>query len=169
VSKHSIQRGIVREFLATMGIVLLLTASALLSTTFYQFQHQTEKNLIGLTRFIGGNIQTPLLVGDEGSALQSLGALEVQGEIEAAIVYGRDGQIFAKWVRSDVVDFQPPREIRFEPRWSREHIDFASKIMLGDEEIGAVFIRADTRRARSFLLMSVGVVSTVLLISFFLC
>jgi len=169
VGQASIQRRIGREFFATTGLVLLLTAGALLTTAFFQFQTLTDENLMALARVIGGNSEASLLFNDEQSAMDTLSALKAEESIEAAIVYDGDGLIFAKYVRSDIADFRPPREIFFEPHWSRNHIALASKIMMGNENIGVVFIRADTNEAKSFLFMSIGIVLSVLVISLFLC
>lgn len=169
VGQDSIQRRVGREFFATTGLVLLLTAGAFFSTTFFQFQNMTDENLMALARVIGGNSEASLLFDDEQSAIDTLRALKAEESVEVAIVYDSDGLIFAKYVRFDVGDFRPPREIFFEPRWSRDHIDLASRIMIGDEQIGAVFIRADTHEVTNFLFISVGIVLSVLLISIFLC
>jgi len=169
VGQASIQRRIGREFFATTGLVLLLTAGALFATAFFQFQTVTDKNLMALARIIGGNSEASLLFNDEQSAMDTLSALKAEESIEAAIVYDGDGLIFAKYVRSDIADFRPPREMFFEPHWNRNYIDLASKIMMGNENIGVVFIRADTNEAKSFLFMSIGIVFSVLVISLFLC
>ena len=169
VGQASIQRRIGREFFATTGLVLLLTAGALLATAFFQFQTVTDENLMALARVIGGNSEASLLFNDEQSAMDTLSALKAEESIEAAIVYDGDGLIFAKYVRSDIADFRPPREMFFEPHWNRNYIDLASKIMMGNENIGVVFIRADTNEAKSFLFMSIGIVFSVLVISLFLC
>ncbi|HEB91531.1 MAG TPA: HAMP domain-containing protein [Deltaproteobacteria bacterium] len=169
VGRDSIQRRIVRGFFATTGLALLLTATALFTTAFFQFQQVTNKNLLVLARVIGGNTQASLLFNDEQAAEETLRALKAEESIEAAIVYAADGSIFARYVRPDVVDFRLPREISFEPEWSREHIDLASKIMMGEEEIGTVFIRSDTKEVTIFLYKSIAIVVSVLLISLFLC
>ena len=41
--------------------------------------------------------------------------------------------------------------------------------MIGGEKIGSVFIRANTNEVTRFLLISIGIVLSVLLISLFLC
>ena len=169
VGQDSIQRRIVRDFFATTGLVLLITAGAFLSAGFFQFQNVTDENLIALARVIGGNSEASLLFNDEQSAVETLSALKAEESIEAAIVYDSDGLIFAKYIRSDIADFRPPREIFFEPRWYRDHIDLTSKITIGGEHLGAVFIRADTNEVTGFLFISVGIVFSVLLISLFLC
>jgi methyl-accepting chemotaxis protein len=169
VGEYSIQRRIVREFFATTGLVLVLTAGSFCAATFIQFQNVTDENLLALARVIGGNSEASLLFDDEESAVETLRALKAEESVEAAIVYDRNGEIFAKYIRSDVVDFRPPRELSSEPRWSRNHIDLTSKIMIGGEKIGSVFIRANTNEVTSFLLISIGIVLSVLLISLFLC
>jgi methyl-accepting chemotaxis protein len=169
VGRDSIQRRIVREFFATTGLVPLLTAGALFSTAFFHFQTVTNENLIAIARVIGGSAEASLLFDDEQTALDTLRALKAEERIEAAIVFDSDGLIFAKYVRSDVADFRPPREIFYEPIWSHGHIDLASEIMMGDEKVGVVFIRADTNEVTRFLFISIGIVLSVLLISLFLC
>ena len=169
VGEYSIQRRIVREFFATTGLVLLLTAGAFCTSTFFQFQKVTDDNLMALARVIGGNTEASLLFDDEQSAVETLAALKAEKSVEAAIVYDRDGRIFAKYMRSDVSGFRLPRELFFEPRWSRNHIDLTSKIVIGGERIGAVFIRADTNEVTSYLFISTGIVLSVLVLSLFLC
>ncbi len=169
VGTASIQRRIVREFFATTGLVLFLTAGALLCTAFYQFQNVTNENLTALARVIGGNIGASLLFNDEETATETLRALRAEEAVETAIVYSSEGEVFAKYVRSDLDQFVEPRDISFEPLWSLDHIDLASKILLGDEEIGTVYIRSDTNKAKSFVMISIGIVLSVLLISLILC
>ena len=167
VGQASIQRRIVREFLATTGLVLLLIASALSVTAILQFQKLAEENLLALAGVIGGNSEASLLFNDEQSAVETLRALKAEDSIEAAIVYDSDGNIFAKYVRSDVDGFRAPRELVFEPKWSRNHIDLSSKIMMADDKIGTVFIRADTNEPKQFFLTSIAIVLSVLVISLF--
>lgn len=169
VGKNSIQRRIVRVFFATTGLVLLLTAGALFLTTFLHFQKLTNDNLMALVRIIGANTEASLLFDDHESATDTLRALAAEESIEVAIVYDRDGHIFAKYVRSDVIDFSPPSHTFAKPNWSRDHIDLTSELLMGDETIGTVFIRADTKEVSDFLSGAVLIVSAVLLISFCLC
>lgn len=169
VGRDSIQRHIGREFLATTGLALFLTSTALSVVAFLQFQIATDENLMALAGVIGGNTEASLLFNDEQSAKDTLRALKADESIEAAVVYDTAGKIFANYVRSDVENFRPPRKILFEPKWSLDHIDLASKIIAGDDQIGTVFIRADTDQAKGFLYMSVGIVLSVLVISLFLC
>ncbi|MGY8736334.1 MAG: hypothetical protein ACKVIW_02310 [bacterium] len=41
--------------------------------------------------------------------MATLRALKAVESIEAAVVYDRDGSIFAKYVRTDVRNFRPPQ------------------------------------------------------------
>ncbi len=169
VGTDSIQRRIVGAFFATTGLVVLLAALALSLTAFIQFQNMTDENLMVMARVIGRNSEASLLFDDKEAAMETLRALEAEESIEVSIVYDSSGAIFAKYIRSNVPDFEPRRHASFEPNWSRDHIDLSSRILMGDEEVGTVFIRSDTKEAWSFLLISLGIVSSVLLISLFLC
>jgi methyl-accepting chemotaxis protein len=169
LGRDSIQRRIVREFFATTGLVLLLTAGSLFAMAFVQFQNVTDENLIALARVIGGNTEASLLFDDEQAATETLRALKAEDSIEGAIVYDNEGRVFAEYVRSDVSNFRPPKELIFEPTWTRNYIGLASKIMMGEEEIGTVFICADTKEVTSFLFKSIAITLSVLVISLFLC
>jgi methyl-accepting chemotaxis protein len=168
VGNNSIQRRIVREFFATTGLVLVLSSGALFVTASIQFQNITDKNLIAIARVIGGNTEASLLFNDEQAAMETLRALKAEESLEAAIVYDSDGLVFAKYIRADIVDFRPPRELPFVPQWSRRHIDLVSQIRLADEDLGTVFLRQDTKQATQFFYTSIAIVLSVLLISLFL-
>lgn len=168
VGNNSIQRRIVREFFATTGLVLVLSSGALFVTASIQFQNITDKNLIAIARVIGGNTEASLRFNDEQAAMETLRALKAEESLEAAIVYDSDGLVFAKYIRADIVDFRPPRELPFFPQWSRRHIDLASQIRLADEDLGTVFLRQDTKQATQFFYTSIAIVLSVLLISLFL-
>ena len=169
VGTESIQRRIVRGYLATTGLALLLTVFALFFAAFVQFQQVTNDNLGALARVIGGNSEASLLFDDAASAIETLGALKAEESIEAAVVYDGAGLVFAQYVRADVEGFRPPRALSFGPEWSREHIDLASSIVMGTERIGTVYLRSDTQQVTSFLFTSIGIVLSVLIISFVLC
>jgi methyl-accepting chemotaxis protein len=165
VGNNSIQSRIVREFFATTGLVLLLTSCSIFATAFIQFQNATNDNLIALAHLIGGNSEASLLFNDSQAAAETLRTLRAEDSIEGAIVYTSDGRVFAKYVRADVRGFGSPGEFSFVPRWTRNHIDLASRISSGDEDLGMVFIRSDTKQITGFLYTSIGIVISVLLIS----
>jgi len=169
VGRDSIQRRIIRGFFATTGLALMLTAGALFTTASVQFRQDMDENLRVLARITAANSEASLLFDDDQAAMETLGALRAVESIEAAVVYTADGRVFAQYVRAGHGDFETPAELPFEPLWSRDRIDLAQQIMLADEPIGTVFLRSDTRQVKSFLLVSIGIVSAVLLISFFLC
>lgn len=169
VGQHSIQRRIVNGFFATTALVLLIAAGALFTTAIVRFRQDTNENLMVLARVVGANTGASLLFDDDRSAIETLRALKAVESIEAAVVYDGDGRVFAKYVRADVQSFRPPRELPWAPAWSREHIDLAHEIRVGDERIGTVFLRSDTRGVQSFLFVSVGIVAGVLVLSLFLC
>jgi methyl-accepting chemotaxis protein len=167
--RQSIQRRIIRGFVGTTGLVLVLTSVALFASALLVFQQTTDRDLTALARVIGGNSEASLLFNDERAAAETLRALKARASIEAAVVYDDKGRIFAKYVRPDVKGFAPPPRLSFESTWSRKHIDLATKIAMGDEQIGSVFIRSDTKDLNNFLKASIGIVMVVFLISTVLC
>lgn len=169
VGRDSIQRRIINGFLATTTLALLLTAGAIFSAALLQFRQDMDENLDVLARVTAANSEASLLFDDDQAAMETLRALKSVESIVAAVVYDADGHVFAKYVRADIEHFRPPRNLPFEPVWSREKIDLASKIMMGQEQIGTVFLRSDTKQVQEFLVASVGIVVGVLILSLFLC
>ena len=167
--RESIQHRIMRGFFGTTALVLALTAAALFATSLLVFHQMTDRDLIALAGVIGGNSEASLLFDDEQAAIETLRALKTRASIEAAVVYDSEGRIFARYVRADIDDFRPPRTLSFEPTWSRHHIDLSTRIRMGSEEIGTVFIRSDHEDLKNFLASSVGIVLIVFLISLVLC
>lgn len=169
VGRNSIQRRIISGFFATTGLALVLTAGALFTTALVQFRQDMDENLRVIAGVTGGNSEASLLFDDEAAASETLRALKAVESIEAAVVYDAAGEVFAQYVRADVEGFRAPRELVFEPRWSADHIALASRIELGEEEVGTIYLQSDTRRVKTFLYTSMGIVAGVLLISLFLC
>lgn len=167
--RQSIQRRIIRGFFGTTGLVLVLTSGALFFSALLIFRQTTDRDLTALARVIGGNSEASLLFDDPQAATDTLRALKSRASILAAVVYDGDGQPFAQYVRPDNAYFKAPRRLTFAPTWSRNQIDVATKIEMGDEQIGAVFIRSDTKDVKQFLVASVRIVLVVLLISMGLC
>jgi len=168
-SQESIQRRIINGFFATTTLALVLTAGALFATTLVQFRDDINENLLVLARVTGANSEASLLFDDDQAAIETLRALKAVESISAAVVYNSEGNVFAKYVRSDVQGFRPPRELSFEPNWSRDYIDLAAKINMGDEQIGTIFLRSDTDQVQAFLMTSMGIVVGVLIISLVVC
>jgi len=169
VGSDSIQRRIQRGFFATTGLALVLTAGALFTTAFVQFRQDMDENLLVLARVTGANSEASLLFDDDQAAMETLRALKAVESIEAAVVYDGDGRVFAQYVRADVQGFRPPRELSYEPTWTRRNIDLASKILMGDEQVGTVFLRSDTKQVQAFLFTSIAIVVGVVVISLVLC
>lgn len=169
LGRDSIQRRIVNGFFVTTGLALVLTAGALFTAASLQFRQDTDENLRVLARITGANSEASLLFDDAQAATDTLRALKTVESIEGAVVYDADGHVFAKYVRGDIEGFRPPRELSFEPTWSTEQIDLASTIMMGEEQIGTVFLRSDTQQVQDFFLTSIGIVVVVVVISLVLC
>ncbi len=169
LGRDSIQHRIVRGFFSTAGLALGLTAAALFATAFIQFKRVTDENLRLLAGVIGGNSVASLLFDDQQAAAETLRSLTVANSVEAAIVYDKEGGVFARYVRDGVGDFKAPKTLSDEPEWSRNHIDLSAPIEASGEIIGTVFIRSGTKAVTDFLAISSGIVVAVLFVSFIVC
>jgi methyl-accepting chemotaxis protein len=167
--RDSIQRQIVRGFFGTTSLALLLTASAVFFAGLLVFQQKTDRDLTALAGVIGGASEASLLFDDEKSATEILNALKSRPSIVAAVIYDAQGEIFARYVRSDVESFRPPLVFHDKPLWSWNSIDLATPIEMDGEKIGSIFIRSNTDDLKGFFFDSILLVLVVLLFSLILC
>ena len=169
VGRNSIQRRITRGFFGTTALALLVTASAIFFSAVLVIQANTDRDLTALARVIGGASEAALLFDDEKTATEILNALKSRSSVVAAVIYDAEGQLFARYVRADVQKFRAPIGLDYEPIWSWNSIDLATRIQMEDEMIGSVFIRSSTDDLKSFFLESILLVLVVLLFSLVLC
>lgn len=168
-SRNSIQRRIVRSFFGTTALALFVTATALSGSAMLLFEQTIDRDLIALARVVGATSEASLLFDDEKAAAETLNALKARPSIVGAYLFDDEGDVFASYLRTDTSGFRAPERLDFEPVWSWNAIDIASRIEIGNETIGSVFIRSDTSGIKEFLFDSIGIVFSVLLISIVLC
>ena len=158
----SIQQRLLRSFLVTSGVVLLLVSVAFSVSEYVRFRSRMVENLSVLGQVVGLNSGASLLFDDQVAAEETLAALMAEPHIMSAVVFGSQGEIFASYRRADVEAFAVPERLDDEARFHDTVVDLFQDIVIDGEALGSIFIRADTTALTSVMLQFGGIVAVVL-------
>ena len=125
-------------------VAILLAAAAFLTFDIYTFRHSKVRDLETLAQVVGSNSTAALTFGDASSGSEVLQALSAKEHILGGCVYGRNGQVFADYVRraSRGTFLCPPPESE-SSRFERGRLVVFRDVMLDGQQIGTVFLASD--------------------------
>src|SRR2546429_446875 len=93
----------------TCGIGLILACAAFLGYESTELPKETAAELATLAKWPAANTTAPLAFEDRAAAEGTLRALKAESHIIEACVYGRDGNVFARYSRSGTEGAPPPK------------------------------------------------------------
>ena len=108
-----IRKKLMAAMLITSGVVLLLTCAAYFGYEYYSFRRATIEYLSIVGRMIGANSTAALAFDNADDAAEVLSSLQVEPHISTAVLYDRNGNIFAEYHSNDSINEVP--QIR--PDW----------------------------------------------------
>ena len=161
-------------------ICMLTTASALLlgSVTFItseliSLRQSMVDNLCGAAEAIASNVKSSLTFQDTKSAEEILGTLKAMNDVRVALVYDGRGKVFAAYRRDGFAsDPSVPALGRDVHRVGLKGIELFHPIVLDDEPVGSVYIRADMAgfysRVIRYAITLFGVMGLCLFLSYLL-
>lgn len=164
----SIRRKIVVIIMMISAVALVVASTAFIATDRINARESTRENLRTIGNILAANSSAAILFGDKTSASETLDFLSRQQYIQAAALYGQDGELFASHIKPDV-DLTPPgpglqtENILF---WEN-YIELFSPVMQADEQIGHVYIRADMKVIKERMTVYLGIVALVFIFSLF--
>ncbi|HKV93385.1 MAG TPA: response regulator [Candidatus Angelobacter sp.] len=130
-----------------------------------------QTSLLG--EIIGSNSTAALTFNDPKAVAETLGALRSAPHVIVARVYGRDGALFAQYVRNGAKpDDRPTVAGREYTRFTRHSVAVLRPIRFNDEVIGSVYLEHDLSdlkdRLVRYSMIAGGVLLLALLVAFFL-
>ncbi len=159
--------------LKTTGVVLSVVIVLFVSMEFARSKSVMTRNLSVLATVIGMNAGPALEFDDPAAAEETLSAFKAEVHVMAAVIYNSKGQVFARYNRSDMGDFEAPPALRDQTEldWVGNRLDLYQHIEANGVEIGTVFIRSDTKEMHALLTQigaaSVGVMLLAGLVAWF--
>jgi signal transduction histidine kinase len=138
--------------LLTTGIALLMAGWVLQLSEFVSFRDSLLQNLTAQAKILANNSTAPLVFNDRKAAVENLHALKDSPDITRAIIFGKDGSVFA--------EFQPPGSVKEAAlempgksgyTFSDKYMQIFQRIELDGETIGMIYIRSDLARFYSMM------------------
>ena len=103
----SIRSKLMTGFMLTSLVALLIMMGALAYYDRETFRNEAQADVNVLAGVIGENAASSLVFNDPETARSTLGALRAQPHISAAILFDRDGKLFASYMKPHAGALQP--------------------------------------------------------------
>jgi signal transduction histidine kinase len=154
--------------------VLLIACIAFVTNEVVSYRRTMIEHLDPLAGVIGSNSTAALSFYDREAATETLAALAAEPNIISASIYDKDGKQFANYRGdrgSQSVEKQDPVHGGLIATgghlFHKDHVDIAKKIVLDQETIGTVHIRADLSDLYARLRFSLGITLAIMVVSIF--
>ena len=146
----SIKRKLMLITMLTSGVAVVLSSAGFLIYDLISFRHSLSQDLMTQAEIIGYNSAAAMAFKDESAATVTLSALQAKEDIVSAVLYTRDGKIFAQYFHANAPQPTlpaPPQErgYRFEGRY----LDVFRDVTLNGEAVGTLFLQSDMRQWNS--------------------
>jgi PAS domain S-box-containing protein len=162
----SIRQKLTLIIMATSAAALLLACIAFGAYDLITFRQGLVRQLGIQAEIIGANSTAAVTFNDAAAAQEILGALQAERNIEAACIYTRDGQLFARYVRKNGPEAFVPPAVRADGYWfSDDRLGLFRRIVLDGEPAGSVYLQSDLRALRTRMTRYTGIVAVILLSS----
>ncbi len=168
-SAYSIKRKLVLLLVALVTITLLLQGSILVYSDIKNLKTDIVESLTVLALAIGSMSRAAILFEDARTGKRILSSLEDERQIDFAVIYKTDGQIFATYSRNKTEKLKPPPFDHEGQMITKRGIEIIKNIVLEDEVLGKIYIKANLNQMESKienqLVLVIGIFSVILLIS----
>ena len=163
-----IKRKMTIAVLGTTGIALILACVAFIVYERHSFRAAMVRNLTVLADVLARNSTAALSFTDKDDAEKTLQALRVESSVAGACLYGTDGAQFATYVRAGAERNFPLAPPADGAGFEAESVVVVRAVILGDERIGTLYVRASLEELGVQLRRYVEISGLVLVGSFIL-
>jgi len=168
-SDFSIKRKLVLLLVALVTFTLLLQGSILVYNDIKNLKTNIVENLSVLASAIGSMSRAAILFEDTRAGSRILSSLGNERQIDFAVIYKPDDQIFVTYSRDKSKKFEPPTFGHVGEVITENGIEIIKNIVLEGEVLGKIYIKANLSEMESKienqLVLVVGIFSIILLIS----
>jgi len=155
----SIKRKLMLITMLTSTLALVLFSASFLVYDLITFRHFLSEDLATQAQIIGYNSAAAMAFKDQAAATETLAALKAKEDITAAVLYGPDGKIFARYDRANVN--KPSLPDRLPPvdgfRFNARFLEVFHAVSLNGEPSGRLFLQSDmsqwNSRAKRYALL----------------
>ncbi len=166
---YSIKRKLVFLLVALVTVTMLLQGSILVYNEIKNLKKNIVENLSVLASAIGSMSRAAILFEDAKTGKRILSSLEDEKQIDFAVIYKPDGQVFVTYSRSKTAKFGPPPFDHEGQVITKRGIEIIKDIVLENEVLGKIYIKANLSEMESkienHMVLVIGIFSVILLIS----
>ena len=146
---------------------LLLAGTGVILWEWLNLRRIMARNISTQAEMIADNCKAALTFDDKSDASEILQALHVQTSIVFGCLYNSEGEIFASYVNNNVDEAIRSAELMEDGyRFADGYLTVYKTIILEDEIIGTVCLRADLQPVYSMLSHSANIIICVMLLAF---
>ena len=168
-SDYSIKRKLVLLLVALVTFTLLLQGSILVYNDIKNLKTNIVENLSVLAAAIGSMSRAAILFEDTRAGSRILSSLANERQIDQAIIFSADDQVFVTYSRDKKAKVETPTLDHEGELITKKGIEIVKNIALEGEVLGRIYIKANLSEMESKienqLVLVVGIFSVILLIS----
>jgi signal transduction histidine kinase/DNA-binding response OmpR family regulator len=142
---------------------LLVASAAFVSYDYVEFREQQARSLASLADLIAADSAAALTFADTPSANETLGILNERPEITRAMLFDKEGNLFATHVRQGLNDAPYELPPAGAERVTSDRTAVARPVLLQRERVGTVYLEADRTAQKSRLRRFAAIGGAVLL------
>jgi len=153
-----------RVIMLVCGTVLVLTCTAFLFYEYITYRDITKRELQTLGQVTASNSTAALAFDSKEDADEILQALKLQKHIVIALLFDKDGKLFASYPLSVSPENVPSSIGKYGYRFTGKFIEGFEPVTQGDERLGTLFLRSDTKAIyQRFVLYGIIALAFILL------
>lgn len=161
----SIKQKLIKISLFTAGFALILSAVFLSINNVIEVKESLMNELFIQTEIIGSNSTAALMFNDAKAATEILSALRANSSIDLALIYTKDGALFAKYSRDSKKPAVPHRLQKEGHLFGLNYLEVSHDIVFDKEVIGSVCIHSNLDNLYANLFRQAGILLAVILLS----
>jgi signal transduction histidine kinase len=166
---YSIKRKLVLLLVALVTFTLLLQGSILVYNDIKTLKTNIVESLSVLASAIASTSRAAITFGDTEVGTKILSSLATERQIDFAVIYNTDDQVFVTYLRDENTKMEPPTFNKEGEVITEKGIEIVKNIVLEGEVVGKIYIKANLSEMESKienqLILVVGIFSVILLIS----
>ena len=164
--KGSIKRKLMRISMLTTGVALLLTSVLLIANEVITFRQSLIERMGIMAKIVGTNSTAALMFNDKKTAEETLYALKSGKNITCAVLYNRNGDVLAQYIRDVSAGNCRPHKVGPDGyHLGIDRLDILQRIHLDNESIGTLYIQSDLNELYQLILWFLVTVFMVILFS----
>lgn len=159
-----IQRKLMRVIMLVCGTVLVSTCTAFLFYEYITYRDITKRELKTLGQITASNSTAALAFDSKEDADEILQALKLQKHIVVALLFDKNGKLFASYPSSVASENVPSSIGKYGYQFTGKFIEGFEPVTQGDDRLGTLFLRSDTKAIyQRFVLYGIIAVAFILL------